>query len=556
MQLKGKRSWAPWVAVLVVTCLCLYTTVHMHEKLRVMRTESLEIPKVPRLWFHDGGDSASLLQVTQDSPNSPASSGSLLEAPVQLLDNSNTKRLEAGIDIHQAPRLDLFMEQILAALRPYQANFLTKHLGADASTLCQGSTCQERATAPKVWNAFQKAVLAGLQDPVLRLNASFGPPRDDDSIFLSIASYRDPQCRDTVRHAFERAERPEKIAVGIVQQNCVKNCTTGTGWGKTRRIFPTIPDVDCIQEFCASDLGRPHCAAGRVRILRVTELEALGPFFARFLNSKLWRGETYYMQIDSHIGFRSGWDNTLVEMIKKTPSYPHSVISNYPQIGNASSNESWPKFKGGEITPNGLCDVTFFKEGQAQTLRLEHTFRQFKQDQHGIATPRHTCFVAAGFYFTHGSIVDKVPFDPLLPFIFMGEEIALSHRFWTSGYDIYGPSADVLSHEYLRYDHQKFWETVDAVFSNSGIFKQLEQLILPRIRHLVGFPEAQNPDKIEPKSVLALMQDYSGCSARTSSAFAQVCGLDYGRGTQTKPHWCSNGTKPPQDLFAWTSSPQ
>ena len=33
-----------------------------------------------------------------------------------------------------------------------------------------------------------------------------------------------------------------------------------------------------------------------------------------------------------------------------------------------------------------------------------------------------------GFYYTHGSIVNNVPFDPYFPYIFMGEEIVLSSR--------------------------------------------------------------------------------------------------------------------------------
>lgn len=38
-------------------------------------------------------------------------------------------------------------------------------------------------------------------------------------------------------------------------------------------------------------------------------------------------------------------------------------------------------------------------------------------------------FVAAGFYFIEGKFLHEVPFDPFLPWIFMGEEILLSSRF-------------------------------------------------------------------------------------------------------------------------------
>jgi [Skp1-protein]-hydroxyproline N-acetylglucosaminyltransferase len=78
------------------------------------------------------------------------------------------------------------------------------------------------------------------------------------------------------------------------------------------------------------------------------------------------------------------------------------------------------------------------------TVRLAQSGRTFTT---ALDVPRKSCFVAAGFFVAHGSIVDNVGFDPFLPYLFMGEELALSARFYTSGYDLYAPSADVLQHE-------------------------------------------------------------------------------------------------------------
>jgi [Skp1-protein]-hydroxyproline N-acetylglucosaminyltransferase len=41
--------------------------------------------------------------------------------------------------------------------------------------------------------------------------------------------------------------------------------------------------------------------------------------------------------------------------------------------------------------------------------------------------------MAAGFFFVSGQFLIDVPFDPYLPWIFMGEEILLSSRAYTSG---------------------------------------------------------------------------------------------------------------------------
>ena len=61
------------------------------------------------------------------------------------------------------------------------------------------------------------------------------------------------------------------------------------------------------------------------------------------------------------------------------------------------------------------------------------------------------------------SFATVVPFDPFLPWIFMGEEIIMSTRLWTSGYDIFSPSQSVVGHMYGRQHQPKFWETVGFI---------------------------------------------------------------------------------------------
>ena len=55
-------------------------------------------------------------------------------------------------------------------------------------------------------------------------------------------------------------------------------------------------------------------------------------------------------------------------------------------------------------------------------------------------------FIAGGFLFSPGSIVSDVPYDPDL--YFYGEEIAMSARLWTSGFNIYAPNRLLLFHLY------------------------------------------------------------------------------------------------------------
>ena len=94
--------------------------------------------------------------------------------------------------------------------------------------------------------------------------------RDDGSIYLSIATYRDKYCVNTIKGAFEKSHNPELLNVGIIQQNCVENCRSGI-LDATGRTESVPPDDDCHKIFCESDIGRPHCEAGRVRAMHINE---------------------------------------------------------------------------------------------------------------------------------------------------------------------------------------------------------------------------------------------------------------------------------------------
>ncbi len=405
------------------------------------------------------------------------------------------------------------------------------------------------AEARSIWEAFQETVDKALDDPSLNLRKSYGPPREDNSIFISIASYRDPSCASTVKRAFERADHPENLYVGVVQQNCMHDCMTGTGWAATRQwVKQDHPDPDCIEEFCKSSLGSPHCKAGRVNILRLEEIDSLGPFFTRFLNSKMWRGENFYLQIDAHTDFREGWDTSMIEQMRATPTYPMSVISNYPPGGSPDRSDRWPRATSEAIkfgVPSALCHCTFEDAGgRHMTVRLSEIPRSFEK-QIDKSIPHQTSFVAAGFFIAHGSIVDDVQFDPFLPYLFMGEEIVLSIRFWTYGYDIYGPSVDVLKHEYVRSEHPKFWESITMIFSNPGIHNSLTDLVVERVQHLVGFPEALEPEQVEPQSLLTRIKEYSCGTRRSREDYIKHNRLDLVNKKQVAPEWCLRGTSPP-----------
>lgn len=148
-----------------------------------------------------------------------------------------------------------------------------------------------------IWNAYHDLTVKTLylwdRDYLKRMPLR----RDDGSIFLSLASYRDENCPNTIKWAFGKAKNPEKLFVGLVQQNCHANCRSGILTGGGMEDVP--PDDDCKKLFCESEEGRDLCAKGHVRSLDIDEPESLGPYAARYFASKLWYGENWFMQTDS-----------------------------------------------------------------------------------------------------------------------------------------------------------------------------------------------------------------------------------------------------------------
>merc|ERR1712232_99186 len=362
----------------------------------------------------------------------------------------------------------------------------------------------------------------------------------------------------SLRRAYERADHPEKVNVGIVQQNCDRECLVAEGWANTRRLHAGPADTDCIASFCESPEGKPHCDAGRVRILRLGEAEAFGPLFARYLNAKMWRGENYFLQIDAHTDFRIGWDTELVSAIRSTASYPKSLLSNYPPDGDPRKNRGdpkvWPRAKDDELNDIALCECTFETvsgEKSGYTVRLSQTYLDKSSRTSKTTFPRHAAFIAAGFAFLHGSFVKEVPPDPFLPFIFMGEEITNTMRLWTSGFDVYAPRRNVLGHEYVRKHGVKFWESVNMVYSNGGMHNGLTEIIVGRMQYVLGFPESDTKEKVMkkyPADLLVGVQDYGPGKVRSLKAFVATMGLDFGAKTQHMLDWCREGAPAPQSL--------
>lgn len=291
------------------------------------------------------------------------------------------------------------------------------------------------------------------------------PPGDlrirKGTVFVSVPSYRDDECQRTIYDLFSKARYPDRIFVGIVHQNkkgedaesCLFSCST-----------------------C-----RERLQAGFIRVKNFSFKEAKGPCFARYEASKLWRGEQWYLQIDSHSKFETDWDVTMLEQIESTGD-PKAIMSGYP--------------------PTEEQMKTFKKENFSSMIKMcKGSFRNGTPVL-GAAivkapkSPPKIMFAGAGCMLMPYTALFEVPFDPFNSFLFMGEELLHSARLWCKGFNFYGFTVAFLTHSYGRKDKPKFWDDNEhfkkcqakAVLRMKYFFGQvtLEQ-VPPSYRHDVDF---------------------------------------------------------------------
>ncbi|CAB9505093.1 Glycosyltransferase (GlcNAc) [Seminavis robusta] len=385
------------------------------------------------------------------------------------------------------------------------------------------------AAVESVWEAFHNLTEQTLYPWDQEYLTRMPTRRTDGSIFLSVISYRDEHCTNTLEQAYAQAQDPDNLFVGLVQQNCYKDCRTGLQ--EDGLYHKTDPDPDCYETFCQTDVGAPHCQAGRVRVLRMEEPESLGPYMARYLASKIWYGEEYYIQIDSHMTFAQSWDAISISSLQKAPSNK-PVISHYPP----SHKFDLKTFE--RLPASRICGPIF----TPNTIRLEGSqiWDIWKLD-----TPRFAPVLGAGYVVAQSSILKEVPYDPFLPWVFMGEEIILSARLWTAGYDFFSPAQAVLGHIYNREHTPKFWESVHRAFT-PGLYNEMQELVGERIKHQLDYPEYSR-DMVASSSILTASDQYAmGTTAdRTLDDYMKMIGMNTTTKEVTRMEWCEHGQPPP-----------
>jgi len=272
----------------------------------------------------------------------------------------------------------------------------------------------------------------------------------DDTIFVMIASYRDPQLVPTVLDCLKRATRPEKIRIGICWQFAPKE-----------DIFPLM-----------------HLP--QVRIIPVPHLQSRGACWARALASQLYDGQEYYMQIDSHHRFVDGWDEQSIALLKslEADGVKKPLLTCYPPAFDPDNDPAGRATGGIQLNFREFIDAPIFCICPTEI-----------KDAGTRTKPVRARFFGAGYGFARGSFVHDVPYDP--NYYFAGEELNMAVRAFTHGYDLFHPHQPVLWHQYVRAKAPKHWgdhvKTPEQEATRKETWDQMDAKSGVRLKHFFNY---------------------------------------------------------------------
>lgn len=142
------------------------------------------------------------------------------------------------------------------------------------------------------------------------------PPSDSSassssgSVFVSVAAYRDSELVPTLLDLFRTAASPSSVFVGAVWQGEASDPEAALASHPALALYST-----------------------QIRSVFLPFAEATGPCLARHFAQSLWRGETFVLQIDSHMRFAKAWDERMVSALRfcEERGSRRPVLTAYPQ---------------------------------------------------------------------------------------------------------------------------------------------------------------------------------------------------------------------------------
>ena len=282
--------------------------------------------------------------------------------------------------------------------------------------------------------------------------------RKNMRILVHLPAYREPELIPTIKSALENAEFPERIHFGICRQ------------------YNPEDGFDNIDEYRDDP---------RFKIKDIPYEEAKGLAYARaVINDELLTDEEFVCQLDSHHRFTKNWDSTLIKWYYDLKKEGHNpLICGYLPYYNPFNDpaervqEPWLS-EAASFYPFGTIFIR--PTGIPNWQQLEKPFP--------------ARFLSGHFAFGPNKWAKEVRHDPNI--FFSGEEINLSVRSYTHGYDMFHPHRVVIWHATMREERagKLVWDDQSRRGDNQWWAQQ--DIARARIRQLFGVED--NGFNLEP----------------------------------------------------------
>jgi len=330
------------------------------------------------------------------------------------------------------------------------------------------------------------------------------------TILIQIAALAESRLGDTLYHFLTKAKFPERVLFVVIQQNgpndkdaLILMCQRfghEPEWSDEvgRKLYPEaegrhqVPPKDCPYQ-------------DQVIVKRMTARQAKGPVYARGLANEYVDDSKhdFCLQIDAHETAIENWD---VEILKEWSKIDNefAVISTYPTAPDHLQDTDG-------LGPH-LCNVDLWDQGIRNTQA-----RTIANWDRPILAP----LWAAGLSFSRCHADSRVPTDPNLLHIFLGEEFARGARLWTNGYDFYSLNRPIIGAWYgnEKKNHLEHWKK-DPKEQKRG---------MSRMRTLLKFPRSDQSD-----TAVNALGKYGMGTKRTFDDYMRFCGINTTALTQTK----------------------
>jgi hypothetical protein len=237
------------------------------------------------------------------------------------------------------------------------------------------------------------------------------------SIFVSIASYRDPLLSRTIEDLFDKKSGKNDIIVGVFEQTALQ---------------------DSLEVKNPSLINRDN-----VRYIRVDPENSRGVGWARYNNSLQVHDEDFFFQIDSHMLFDRNWDSYLINdwnLGRQKHGDNKTIIS--------TSCKGFDLDESGNVIDAGFdyqpitAILKCFTQDAFHNIPFVHG--EIIESTPDIFPAIHVC---AGNFFSHSDWVREVGPDPMMYFVGEEHKIVLSSFF--AGYHLYHPTR-IISYHYNR----------------------------------------------------------------------------------------------------------